>query len=236
MTDPAGGFRDLGPRLVHLVALVVEDINRACLAILAGDQAAAAAVMADDERIDLLAAAIEQDAFSVAATPEAHDHQLLVHTVKIAGEVERTGDLVSNLARAVLRQPTLELTPHQRGLIDRMRVVNTGLWGVVMRSIQDGDAESAASLHHADDELDLLHDEFVAAVLAAAEDGSLTVEQAIQMAIVARFFERIGDHAVNVGEEVHVVLTGRTAPGTAADRLERARREAAASGEEGTIP
>ena len=88
----------------------------------------------------------------------------------------------------------------------------------------DRDAGLASALADLDDRLDELHNDFLDTVFASRGDRILTTQQAVQLAVIGRFYERIGDHAVNVGERVQYLVTGVLPGHTGATRA-RARRE-----------
>jgi phosphate transport system protein len=70
------------------------------------------------------------------------------------------------------------------------------------------DASRAAALADMDVYLDHLQREFVQAIFQSHADGNIDLQVAVQLAVVARFYERIGDHAVNIGERVRYLVTG----------------------------
>ena len=72
----------------------------------------------------------------------------------------------------------------------------------------EGDAPLAAALDDMDDMLDQLHDDFIQAIFESHSSGRLDLQAAVQLAVVGRFYERIGDHAVNIAKRVHYMVTG----------------------------
>ena len=76
----------------------------------------------------------------------------------------------------------------------------------------------AAALDDLDDRLDELHREYIAAIIERDED--LELQPAVQLALIGRYYERIGDHAVNIGERVRYKVTGWMPEHTGAVRHE----------------
>jgi phosphate transport system protein len=81
------------------------------------------------------------------------------------------------------------------------------LYQLAMDAYADGDADLAAALDDMDDRLDQLHKNYIQAILEQYADAR-DVQMAVQLALVGRYYERIGDHAVNIGERVQYMVTG----------------------------
>ena len=107
--------------------------------------------------------------------------------------------IASRAARA-----SASLTPRLRGLIEQMGHVGIQMWREAADGYADRDPEVAARLNEHDDELDDLHSELTAELVT----GQLSVPIGQEMALVARFYERLGDHAVNIGERIRYIAEG----------------------------
>ena len=81
------------------------------------------------------------------------------------------------------------------------------LFRLAMDAYADGDADLAGALDDMDDRLDQLHRDYIQAILELYADVR-DVQAAVQLALVGRYYERIGDHAVNIGERVQYMVTG----------------------------
>ena len=82
------------------------------------------------------------------------------------------------------------------------------LYTAAIESFVENDAAKAAAIDDMDSYLDGLQKQFVQAIFESHAAGRIDLQVAVQLAVVARFYERIGDHAVNVGERVRFVITG----------------------------
>ena len=91
-------------------------------------------------------------------------------------------------------------------------------------SYADRDAVLAGALGELDDRLDELHNDYIDTVFSSRFDRYITTQQAVQLAVIGRFYERIGDHAVNIGERVQYLVTGELPEHKGAQRA-RIRRE-----------
>jgi phosphate transport system protein len=123
--------------------------------------------------------------------------------LRIVPELERSGDLVEHIAMRTPQGLAREITPQARGLIAEMSRIGAEMWRDAANAYADRDLEAADRLRARDDELDDLHVQL--SVELAASDTRVPV--AIEMGLVARFYERLGDHAVNVARRVRRLLT-----------------------------
>ena len=196
--------------LVRLAASVIEAIPRATAVILNGDLEGADALIRFDDEIDSLSLELEERCYQILAlqAPVAGDLRQVVSVVKMIAEIERSADLAVNICKAARRIYGHDLDPRLRGLIARMGEQAEQLWESALESFEENDAAKAAAIDDMDSYLDSLQREFVQAILESHSENSIDLQVAIQLAVVARFYERIGDHAVNIGERVRYLVTG----------------------------
>ena len=128
--------------------------------------------------------------------------------MKMIAEVERSADLVCNICKAARRIYGHQLDPSLRGIISRMGEQAQQLYIAAIEAFVENDAAKAAAIDDMDSYLDGLQKQFVQAIFESHAAGRIDLQVAVQLAVVARFYERIGDHAVNVGERVRFVITG----------------------------
>lgn len=227
------GIRD---EIVHMAALVTEGIPRATQALLDHDLAEAKSIIDDDDPLDALALEAEERCYAVFALqqPMAGDLRSLITAVRMVSEIERSGDLVVNIAKGARRIYGTEYTPRLRGLLTRMGEEAARLFRLAAESYADGDAAMAAALDDLDDRLDDLHQDYIQEIFEASRDGLFDVQAAVQLALIGRYYERIGDHAVNIGERVRYMVTGWLPEQTGAAReiVRRAREAEDVSDEE----
>jgi phosphate transport system protein len=197
---------DINEKVVQLFAMVGEGLAAATEALLAGDREAAKDLMDKDKIIDGLYADVEdlvQQQFALQS-PMAKDMRFLLSVLRIVPELERSGDLAEHIAQRAARGLSAELTPRVRGLVDQMGRVGVEMWRAAADAYVDRDGEAAIALNERDDEMDELHVSLTAELVS----GKLSVPAALEMALVARFYERLGDHAVNVAERVRYLAEG----------------------------
>jgi phosphate transport system protein len=190
----------------QLFALVSEGVAGATDALLTGDRQAARDLVARDEVLDALYVDVEdvvQRQFALQS-PMANDLRFLLSVLRIVPELERSGDLAEHIAQRAARGITAELTPRLRGLIEQMGRVGVKLWQETAHVFETREANAGERLRELDDELDDLHVSFIAELAT----GKVGVPVAIELALVGRFYERLGDHAVNIAARVHYLATG----------------------------
>jgi len=188
---------DLRPQVVRIFALVGEAIAGATHALLSNDRELAKRVVEQDIMIDDLvnelvvsaeARLLDSDALDVEGRRE------LLILLRIMPEVERNGDLAEHVARRAARGLGSEMSPRSRGLIERMGEVASTIWREATDVIIDGKTEAVGAIEDIDDELDDLH----VSLTAELTSGSMSVPVAVEVALMARFYERFGDHCVNL--------------------------------------
>jgi phosphate transport system protein len=215
--------------LVRLAALVAETVPRATEVLLAGDLHAARQLIEEDDVIDTLTIDIEERCYQVLALqqPVATDLRAVITAIKLTSEIERSGDLMVNVAKAARRIYGAELDARVRGLIERMGEEAGRLFKLAIDAYAEGNAGLAAALDDMDDHLDNLHKDYIQVVFETQKGPDADVQAAVQLALVGRYYERMGDHAVNISERVQYMVTGWLPEHTGAARLQARAAKAA---------
>jgi phosphate transport system protein len=194
--DP-GISPEMRQNVVRVFALVGEAIAEATHALLAGDRELAKRVVDQDIVIDSLVnqmvMTVEQQLFENNSL-KSDTRRVLLTLLRILPEVERNGDLAEHIARRAARGLGNEMSPRSRGLVERMGEVASMIWREATDVIIDGKLEAAGAIEDIDDELDDLH----VSLTAELTSGSMTLPVAVELALLARFYERFGDHCVNL--------------------------------------
>jgi phosphate transport system protein len=196
--------------VAQLAAMVTDVIPRGTAVLLTGDLEGAKALIEHDDELDRLTLHIEEECYAllVLQQPMAGDLRVIVSALRMASEIERSGDLVVNIAKTMRRIYGDELTPAIRGLIEQMSGEAGRLYKAAIDAYLDEDVGLAAAIDDMDDVLDDLQRDFIEAIIAAHEDDKIDLNAAVQLALIARYYERIGDHAVNMGERTQYMVTG----------------------------
>jgi phosphate transport system protein len=209
--------------VVRLASLTLDAIVAGTDTLLAGDPEAADRVIADDDAIDSLRHAIEDQCLRIFALEgiAPPDLRFVGVAMRVAHELERSADLMVNVAKATGRLFPQTLDATSRRLVDRLGRQAAVQLRVAVNAFADRDPSWAAALSDMDDTIDELEKRLFRHVLEVdggkgSDEGALN--HAVQLALVARHYERIGDHAVTIAEQVHFVVTGEHT------RRRRARR------------
>lgn len=201
---------DVRQGVIELFALVCEAIPRATQAFLDGDLAAAQRVIDDDDYLDLKSIEIEEHCQRLLALqqPMARDLRAIMTAIRLNWDLERAGDLASNICKTIRRLYGSTIDPKLRGLLVQMNEEALRLMRAAAEAYAEENSALAAALEDMDDRLDTLQREFVLAAIEQHEQQKLPLQSAVQMALVARYYERLGDHAVNIGERIQYMVTG----------------------------
>ena len=196
--------------MIRLGAIVSETIGRGTAALLDRDLNAAQQLIDGDDIIDDFCLNIEERAQELLAlqSPIAGDLRFILTTLRLIMELERSADLVVNICKGSRRIYDVEFGPQLRGLIEQMGVEATFLIRSAIDCYVDSDTALAAALDDIDDRLDELQVDYIEAIFSQHGEGRLLLQGAVQLAMIGRYYERIGDHAVNIGERVLYMVTG----------------------------
>ena len=167
-------------------------------------------VIENDDEIDDLTHTIEDRTFLLLARqqPIATDLRFLVTVMRVGHELERSADLMVNVAKTTRRLYPHQLDPKLRGIIDRMGAQASNQTRVAIDAFADSDPSWAAALADMDDAMDELTKSLFRHILASDSADEAAVLLAVQMALVGRHYERIADHAVTIAERVGFMVTG----------------------------
>ena len=199
---------------------------------MAGDREAAKALADRDEVVDSLCHDIEEltlQQLTVAGITSPRQLRYLVTVIRMLPDLERNGDLAEHVARRAARGLGAELSARSRGLLERMGEVAVHMWRATTDAYAERRAAGWALVDDLDDEMDDLHVSLTVEVVA----GTMPLPVAVELALLARFYERFGDHAVNLAKRVAVLAPHRRRAGYRRDRrLDPGRSASAASGDD----
>ena len=200
-------------KVIELFAMVAEDLPRATQALLSGNNEVLAALTEREKVIDALYPEIEElvNREILLQQPVASDLRFLLSVLRIVPELERSHDLVMQVAARANHILGEDLSPRTRGIVERMGSLASDMWRQAVDSWYQRDRFAAPVLETRDDEMDELH----SSLIAELASGRMALPVTMEMTLVARFYERLGDHAVNIARRV-VYLAGSAdkPPGT----------------------
>ncbi|MBN9102930.1 MULTISPECIES: phosphate signaling complex protein PhoU [unclassified Pseudonocardia] len=200
----------LADELAGMCNQVAEAMEKATRSLLEADLQLAEEVISEDIRVDEIRATAEEKAFALLAlqAPVATDLRIVVSAIHGAGDIERMGDLALHVAQAARRrhpQPVLpaEVAPY----FAEMGSVGVRLARKAGDVIRSRDLAAAAELESDDDAMDDLHRHMFSVLMDPG--WSHGVGPAVDITLLARFYERYADHAVAVARRIVYVVTGR---------------------------
>jgi phosphate transport system protein len=195
-------------KVIELFAMVAEDLPAATDALLSGSNEVLQKLAERERVIDGLYREIEGlvNREILLQAPVASDLRFLLSVLRIVPELERSHDLVMQIASRANHILGEDLSARCRGLIERMGNLASGMWRQAADSWYERDRSVAATLDGRDDEMDELYSSLIAELAA----GRMSLPVTMEMTLVARFYERLGDHAVNIARRV-VYLAGTAA-------------------------
>ena len=190
-------------RLLEMGGLAEERVRTAVQGLVARDAASIGKVLKGDEPVNRFHIELDNRCFRLLALhqPMAVDLRTIVAAVKINTDLERVGDLAVNIAEASIRYIT---HPPVKKLIDipRMGVLAQTMLRDALDSYVKRDTGLAEKVLNEDDELDGLKTQVFRELLTYMIQDPSTVEPALDLILISRHLERIGDHATNVAEDV----------------------------------
>lgn len=200
---------ELAEDLLAMAKHVSVAIDRATEALLTCDVELAQQVIQDDALLDDLEETVDERCVLLIAQqqPVGLDLRTIIASLRISAGLERMGDLAKHIAEAARRAyPHSAIHDSHREIIEQMTVAARKAASEVAELIEKRDLNVAAGIVADDDELDDLHEAAYALLLSDEFSGS--AQQVLDISLLARFFERFGDHAVAVSRRIVYLVTG----------------------------
>lgn len=199
----------LAGELADMCDTVAQAMRKASDSLLGVDLPLAEEVITGDDRIDQLRNQAEEDAFALLAlqAPVATDLRVVVSAIHAAGDLERMGDLALHVAKAARRRHPESVLPEEiKPYFAEMGKVAVELAEKAAGIIRDPDVDRARELESDDDAMDDLHRHMFTVMMSPKWTHG--VAAAVDVTLLARFYERYGDHAVSVARRMVYVVTG----------------------------
>lgn len=195
--------------LIEMSRLVGSAVDRATVALLDADLAAAEAVIDGDERVNALYHQLDDVAVTLLARqqPVATDLRAIVTGLRMSSDLERVGDYAVHIAKVAKRKHPASVVPVEiRPTVLEMGQAATRVAMKAGTVIATRDLALAAQLLADDDTIDALHQQLFGLLLSGSFKHG--VEAAIDLALLGRYYERLADHAVAVSHAVTYLVTG----------------------------
>jgi phosphate transport system protein len=201
---------ELKAKLVRMAGLAEDQIDKALAALVKRDSALARQVIERDHKVNALDVEIDEDCIRLLALhqPAARDLRLVTTAMKIATELERISDLAENVCERAIE---LNEEPQLKPYIDIPRMGN--LARIMVKESIDAfvkeDAVLARKVLADDDFVDELMEQLFRELLSFMLEDPHTISRAIRLSFIAKYLERMADHATNIAELVVYLVEGR---------------------------
>jgi phosphate transport system protein len=192
-------------KVIELFAIIAEDLPEATTALLTGNNDIMQKLLERDKTVSALYPETEQLANReiLLQAPVADDLRFLLAVLRVLTEFELSHDLVIQIASRANHFLADDLSPRTRGIVERMGSVAADMWRRAADCWYQRDRSAALAVAERDDEMDQLY----SSLIAELASGQMTLPVTMDMTLVARFYERLGDHAVTIARRV-VFLAG----------------------------
>lgn len=203
-------LKDLKARLLQMGGLVEDQIQGSLRALVERDTALARQVIENDHRVNALDVEVDENCLSLLALqqPTARDLRFITTAMKISTELERMSDLAENICERAIE---LNDEPQLKPYIDIPRMANAALEMVrdALDAFVASDAGLAREVCASDDFIDDLTGQLFRELLSFMIENPQTITRAIRITFIAKYLERIADHATNVAELVVYMVEGK---------------------------
>jgi phosphate transport system protein len=203
-------LRGLAGRIAEMGGLAEQLVGDSVGALVRSDGALAQRVVTDDVRLDKMQRETEERAILIIARrqPMAMDLREIVAAMRISGDLERIGDLAKNIAKRVTA--ISGALPQKRLLtgLEHMAEIALMQLKAVLDAFASRDDAAARAVRERDDEIDALYTSLFRELLTYMMEDPRNISMCTHLLFCAKNIERIGDHATNIAETVHYVITG----------------------------
>lgn len=195
--------------LAQMAGLVESQLSEAVSAFERRDVDGAERVIRADERIDVAHQAIDAKVMSLllGGPFDAGTLREIMTFMKVAGELERIGDMSKNVARRTL-VVARERPPKTYAAVARMGRASLRQISDILNAFSARSLTAAKAVWGGDDDLDELYNSVFREILESMMDDPADVNACAHLVFIAKNFERVGDHATNIAEALHFLLTG----------------------------
>ncbi|HUH08619.1 MAG TPA: phosphate signaling complex protein PhoU [Egibacteraceae bacterium] len=192
--------------LIEVAELVAEQIQPVTSAFLQADRHRAAQAIAADDEVDRRCLELEEACYVLLArqSPVAGDLRRVVAVLRSVGDVQRAGDLLSHVAESLTWVHPPAMSHELRRTISQLGEVSSEIFAGAVTAWREHDGLAANELKQRDDQADLLQKY----LLTELYTGQQSVEEAVSLALIARYYERIADHGVEMARQVAYFVTG----------------------------
>lgn len=188
--------------VLMMASLTERSLDNAMTGLFERDSDRCNVVIADDEEIDTLEKTVDKDGYDVLIRfqPVASDFRQVIATMKLSNNLERVGDAAVNIARRVKKLNAHPALPEAKSL-EPMYAEAKAMLKDSLRAFTDGDMEIAGALKPRDKQLDRMNKDIANQLTEAMPKQTEQLRGYLNLILIARSLERVGDHATNIAED-----------------------------------
>jgi phosphate transport system protein len=203
-------LNDLAQRIAEMGGLAEQQLADALTALTQSNLELAQRVIASDSRIDRLQRQIEESAVMMIAKrqPMAQDLREIVGSIHVATDLERIGDLAKNTAKRVIAIGGTFGSPRLVAGVEHMAELSLAQLKAVLDALSSRDLKAALAVWERDGEIDAMYTSLFRELLTYMMEDPRTITMCTHLLFCAKNVERIGDHATNIAETLHYLITG----------------------------
>jgi phosphate transport system protein len=200
-------LEDLYLDLLRMSNVTVEMLERTRTAFQNLDRELADNIIAGDDELDEFIVRIEENGIELLArqAPVAIDLRTIIVIMRLAQHLERVADLCVNICKAINNLQGYTLSPWIKENMDEMFKRSSKMLVSAIESFKQHDVKLAEELSTMDDIVDKINRTFLTSY---DRESEVELELTIRVVMIARFLERVADHAVDIGESVRYMVTG----------------------------
>lgn len=202
-------LENIASDILRMGGIVETMILDACRAVEKDNEILARDVISRDPEVDRLEEEIERQIVSVIARrqPMAHDLRSVFSALKLAGELERIGDLSKNIGKRALMLDD-HVSASMRAGVARMAYPVSRQLNLVLDAYASGNAAAAKTVWESDEDIDQHYNSLFREMITYMIEDPRTIGAGAHMLFMAKNLERIGDHCTNIAEFVYFQTTG----------------------------
>ncbi len=202
LTDFQSALKQAKNSVLTMASIAGENLNNSVKGLMERNEDLCNDAIAEDEEVNAFERSIDKEGMEILLrfNPLATDLRTVIAAMKVSTNLERISDQAENIARRsrkILQKPEV---PEVR-LVDPVYALAAELLQDSVRSFSESDVDLAIGLHDRDKELDRLHKKAIKKLTKAMEKDSDNLRTYLNLIFIVRCLERVGDHAVNIGED-----------------------------------
>ena len=207
-------LQSLGTKIAEMGGLSEKMLTDSIDALIRLDGDLARSVIESDVKLDILQREVEEESVNIIARrqPVGIDLREVIGALRISGDLERVGDLAKNIAKRALAIGQEQQMPRAMVGLRHMGKMAAMQLKDVLDAFSQRDVERARNVWTRDAEIDAFEDSIFRDLLTFMMEDPRNISVCTHLLFCSKNVERVGDHATNVAETVHYVVTGQNLP------------------------